>query len=95
MEEGAGLNFRRMFNCDAADVRVVNGTYFLILGWNRNTRQEMTAQWYKDGQPMHFDYVEQKVVASGRSLKELRASAREYKRLTQMTMEQYLKEVIR
>lgn len=61
---------------------------FLIVG----TKKRSEGEWTKNGKPWSFDYVATKVVASGRSEDELRASAAEYKRLCGMTMVEYLRE---
>ena len=84
-----------MFACDAVRIyRALDGKQFLILGWNRNTATDSdTGQWYKNGQAIDFNYLEEKVIASGYSVDELMASAREYKRISALTMEEYLKEL--
>lgn len=66
---------------------------FLIIGTTKNTRDKPDGQWTRNGQPWHFDYLEEKCIASGDNEQELRESAAEYKRLLGMTMEQYLREV--
>jgi hypothetical protein len=66
-------------------------TLFLIVGFNRNTKDN-EGQWLKDGEPYDFDYVEEQVIAAGKTEEELLASVREYKRLCGMTMEDYLNE---
>ena len=86
------LEYAEMFGCDTARVRTVSGRRFLILGWNRTTRGEAD-YWEKDGERVDFDYLEEKAVASGDTDDELMASAVEYKRLTGMTMIEYLSEV--
>src|SRR5208282_1500344 len=85
--------FIKMFGCDTARIADPMGTKFLIIGWNRNTRDDAD-QWTKNGEPINFDYVKEMVVASGRTYTQLIVSAKEYKRLSEMGMEDYLKELI-
>lgn len=92
MDKRLEARFKRMFECDTVRISSPCGKHFLIIGFNRNTKDD-EGRWYKDGKPIHFDYVAEKVIASGDTMKELIASAKEYKRLTQMTMTEYLKEV--
>lgn len=72
--------FCEMFDCDAARVSRPCGRSYLILGTRRNTR-ESGGQWYKDGDAIDFDYLDERVVASGETEEELIVSAEEYKRL--------------
>lgn len=65
---------------------------YLIIGFNRNTK-DYSGQWIKNGEPINFDYVEEKVVASGDTCEELIASVKEYKRLSKMSWEEYFKTV--
>lgn len=81
--------FVQMFGCDQARITSPNGHHFLILGWNRNTQTERESgrgigQWFKDGQPVDFDFVHELAVASGGTIKELMASAKHYKQLDDM-----------
>lgn len=73
--------FVRMFGCDSA--RVVNfpgDRMFLILGHKRHTKDD-AGQWFKNDEPFDFEYLEEKVIANGRTESELIQSARTYKRL--------------
>lgn len=76
--------FVRMFGCDTARISEVGGKSFLILGWNRNTRDD-AGQWTRNGKLFNFDYVREQVVASGRGEKQLLASAKKYKKLSSMS----------
>ena len=80
--------FLRVFGCDAARIfrSCSCGTMFLILGWNRNTKTDReknpgAAQWFMNGIALDFDYVEEQVVAHGKTERALIASAKRYKRL--------------
>jgi hypothetical protein len=66
---------------------------FLIIGFNRNTKDD-AGQWMQNGKPYDFDYVEEHVVALGKTEDELMESAREYQRVRNMTIEEYLREVL-
>jgi hypothetical protein len=75
-----------MFKCDTARIASPCRTLFLIIGYNRNTKQD-SVQWLRYDQrsesykPYDFDYVSEKVIARGRTKTELIASAKEYKKL--------------
>lgn len=72
--------FVEMFGCDAARIITPCGRPFLIIGFNRNTRQD-TGQWTRNGEPIEFDYLQETVIASGDTEAELIESAKKYKRL--------------
>jgi hypothetical protein len=72
--------FIRMFKCDTARIFRFPGRIFLILGWNRNTKQD-AGQWIKNGEPIDFNYVQETVVASGSNEASLVKSAKVYKKL--------------
>lgn len=74
--------FRRMFRCDTARIIRFPRKMFLVIGFDWNTRRD-AGQWVKNGKPIHFNYVRETVIASGRTDKELLASARHYKNLLQ------------
>lgn len=82
---------REIIECDTARISQPLERMFLIIGFNRNTKDD-SGQWYKDGEPYDFDYVNEYTVASGDTEEKLLASAREYKRLSGMTMEEYIRE---
>ena len=90
--ESLAVKCRKIIDCDTARISQTLGTMFLVIGFNRNTKDD-EGQWIKNGEPYDFDYMEEKVVASGNTEEELLASAREYKRLCGMTMEEYLSEI--
>ncbi len=78
--------------CDTARIRKFesDGILFLIIGFNRNTKDD-EGQWTDEhGNPKDWDYVEEKTVASGKTEEELIESAKEYQRLCGMTMFEYL-----
>ena len=84
---------QKLFACDAA--RLVNYAgprmpyrlgstkilkYFLIIGNYRNTRNDI-GQWYKNGEPIHFRYLAEAVVACGRTMKELLDEMKQHHKL--------------
>ena len=80
--------FVRMFKCDAARITSPYGTHFLVLGWNERSE----GQWQdQDGKPVNFDYTREQVVASGKTARELVASAKHYKKVCGMTWEECLR----
>ncbi len=83
-------HFAEMFGCAA---RIIKSTdkMFLIIGQNRNTKDDQ-GQWEKDGEPIDFDYVKEQVIASGGTERELIESANEYKRLSELSWEDYFDE---
>jgi hypothetical protein len=86
--------FARLLKADTARIsKFESGQMFLIIGFKRNTKDDH-GHWYKNGKPIHFDYVAEHCVASGKTMRELEASAREYKRLQSITMEEYLLDAI-
>lgn len=86
------MRCREIIECDTARITIPYREMFLVIGFNRNTKDD-EGQWVKDGEPYDFDYVAEQIVASGETEEELLASAREYKRLCGMTMEDYLREL--
>jgi hypothetical protein len=88
--------FIRMFKCDTARITSPCGTHYLILGWTKNTKTEREAgrdagQWHRNGEPIDFDYTHEQVVARGKTVAELVASAKHYKKLLGMTRDDYLR----
>jgi hypothetical protein len=92
-------DYKSMFQCDEFRIAKYSGKMFLILGWRRNTSQD-EERWvrvnssFRDGQPVDFNYLREKVIASGHTEAELFKSAKEYKRISGMSMVEYLQELI-
>ena len=86
--------FAKLLGADEARIwKSADGYLFLIIGQRRHTSQDV-GRWIKNGKPIDFSYLEEKVVASGADMQELEASAREYKRIGGLTMDEYIKERI-
>lgn len=67
-------------------------TMYLIIGFNRNTRDRKSSWIGFNGERLDFDYVEEHVIASGRTQIELIESTKEYRRLCEMSIHDYLRE---
>lgn len=83
---------RRLVPCDTARISRPGGRLFLIIGFDRHTKDDKRSQCYRNGEPYDYPYVEEHVIASGATEEELLVSVREYRRLQGMTMEEYLLE---
>ena len=81
--------------CDTARISkpLKEGKMFLIIGFNRNTKQDEGEWINNDGERFDFDYVQESCVASGYSINELIDSTKEYQRLCGITWEEYFKEL--
>jgi predicted metal-dependent TIM-barrel fold hydrolase len=77
---------RKIVKCDVARISKLGKTMYFIIGFNRNTKQD-EGQWVKNGQPIDFDYVNEKVIASGETDDELIESIKEHERLRKMSKE--------
>lgn len=77
-----------------AETRPVKGILSRGLKGNAQNHQTTPRYWTKNGQPINFDYVEERVIASGKSEAELIASAKRYKKLCGMTMEDHLRQLL-
>lgn len=82
---------KEIVTCDTARISkpLDDGKMFLIVGFNRSTKDNV-GQWVdENGERRDFDYVEEYVIASGFTEKELINSTKEYVRLCGMTWEEY------
>ena len=84
---------RKIIECDAARISKPNDTMFFIIGFKKSTKDDKDAYWVKNGKRIDFDYLQENVIAHGKTEKELIASVKEYKRLCGITWEQYFKEL--
>lgn len=86
---------KEIVTCDTARISkpLDDGKMFLIVGFNRSTKDD-EGQWVDDnGERKDFDYVQEYVIASGFTEKELINSTKEYVRLCGMTWEEYFAEL--
>lgn len=86
---------KHLLRCDTARIweSEFSRQRFLIIGEHKRSEGE----WVRvsdagEHEPITFDYTAEKVIASGHSWEELKASVKEYKRLCGLTMEAYLHE---
>jgi hypothetical protein len=80
---------RKIVKCDTARISKPLDKMFLIIGFNRNTKDDEGVWVNQDNKRIDFDYVQEQVIASGKTKKELIASVKEYQRLCGITWEQY------
>ena len=78
-----------LLGADTARISQPCSRMYLIIGERRNTRGD-PGQWMRNGKPVDFDYVAERVVASGDTAEELEAAAREFKRISQLSLAEYL-----
>jgi hypothetical protein len=83
--------FKKMLGCDSARISNVNNNkFFLIIGYKTHTKDDIYSQWVDEkGKRIDFEYMEEKVIASGKNIEELIESAEYYKKLQNMTWEEY------
>lgn len=82
---------KEIVTCDTARISkpLGDGKMFLIIGFNRSTKDD-EGQWVdENGVRRDWDYVQESVIASGFTEKELITSTKEYVQLCGMTWEEY------
>ncbi len=77
---------KREFKCDSVRFSRPGRKTFLVLGWRKGTEEDI-GQWYRNGEPYDFDYLEEHCIASGNTLAEVWRSARECNALSGMDNE--------
>lgn len=82
--------FARDLKCDSVRICIPIEEMFLIAQWRRNTAKDReerrsSEQWYRNGEPIDFDYHEEHVVARGKTVEELKKSVKAYIKLKGMT----------
>ena len=82
---------REIVECDTARISrpLVDGRMYLIIGFNRNTKDDSGQYVDENGVRKDFDYIKESIVASGFTEDELIASAKEYVKIQGMTWEDY------
>jgi len=70
-----------MFECDTARISKPGDKLFLLVGWKRSTTDQKETHWEKYGTRIDFDYIEEKLVATGVNTEELIKDAEYSKRL--------------
>jgi hypothetical protein len=88
---------KKLIECDTARISKAGDKLFLLIGFNKSTKEDpgRCYQVDKDGNYIARDwnYVEEYCVAFGSTEGELIDSAKEYQRLCNMTMDEYLSEI--
>lgn len=69
---------KKMFKCDTARISKPVRTMYLIIGWRRHTKDDQTSQWYRNGDPVDFEYLFEQVVARGQTEDDLITDAKNY-----------------
>ena len=84
--------FRYMFDChDSIRIEQPMNSLFLIVGRRRHTKDDKLSAWIgESGERVDFEYLEEHCVASGETPQELIISALDYKRLSNMSMKEFL-----
>lgn len=79
--------------CDTARISKPLDKMYLIIGFNRNSKDD-EGKWVNNyNHEFEFDYVQESVVSSGYTNEELIESTKEYQRLCGITWEQYFDEI--
>lgn len=81
---------KEIIPCDTVEIECVGSKLFCIIGFNCNTKYDETGYWEKNGERYDFDYVERHVIASGDDEAELIESIRTYKKISDMTIAEFL-----
>jgi hypothetical protein len=81
--------------CDTARISkpLENGKMFLIVGFDRNTKNDEGKWINRNYETVNFNYTQESVVASGFDEKELIDSVKEYTRLSQLNWNEYFEEL--
>lgn len=84
---------RQYVKCDTARISKPLDKMFLIIGFNKNTKDDLGVWINQDNNRIDFDYVQEMVIASGNTNDELINSAKEYQRLCGINWEQYFEDI--
>lgn len=81
--------------CDTARISkpLKEGKMFLIIGFNRNTKDDEGEWINENSEKFNFNYVQESCIASGHCADELIDSAKEYQRLCGITWKEYFEEL--
>jgi len=82
----------KYIKADTARISKPRETMYLIIGLNRNTVNRKNSWVDLNGKRLDFNYVEESVIASGRTPSELIESTKEYRRLCELSMHDYLRQ---
>lgn len=79
---------RKHVECDTARICKLSTTMFLIVGFNRNTKQD-EGEWIRNGEKVDFDYVNETTIASGTTPEELIENTKYYSSLKNRILKDY------
>jgi len=85
---------KQAFRCDSVRISKTVNNLYLVLGFNRNTKDDIQWQWTKNGEPYDFNYTEEKIITFGKTVQELSESCKEYHRVCNLTWEEYFNELV-
>lgn len=85
--------YRKLLDVDNVRFSCLADKVFLIVGTKRNTKDDLGFWIDESGNEKNWDYLVEKVVASGRTEKELDNSVNKYLYMCDITMEQYLEDL--
>lgn len=87
----AALEICKQIFPEAVSVRISRPVshYFLVVGQNRNTKEDGLTWVNERGEDVSRDYVAEMAVASGETLEAMIADARRYKEISLMTWQDY------
>ena len=86
---------RLIVGSDTARISKPLDRMFLIIGYNRDTKEDKGSHFINENnERFDFKYVVEQVIANGYTVEELISNTKEYVRLSNMTMEEYLKELL-
>lgn len=81
---------QNLFECD--NVRIISpvDTFYAIIGEKTSTKTDL-GQCMKNGSPVDFEYLDETIVGMGETLNDLLEAVKEYKELSEMSMEEFLR----
>ena len=87
------LKAKELFKCETARIESYQGAMFLIIGEIRNTKDDPGFWTDENGERLDdWDYLHEICVASGIDIESLEKDMIYYKRLSEMSWEDYFKE---
>jgi len=84
---------REIVKCDTARISKPLELMFLIIGFNRNTKDDEGVWIDQNNKRIDFDYVQESIIAKGKTEKELIEDCERYVKLQRVTWEEYFKEL--
>lgn len=82
--------FCKLLQCDSARISKFPDKIYLIIGFKKHTKDNRDSYAEKNGERFDYEYLEEHCVASGKDEEELIKSAKHYKKLCGITMEEFI-----